>query len=81
LSIKGAKVSVFSKFWLSTDRLGDVVEADHAHQHALVHHRHVARMALQHHAADLVQVGFQRAGERMVVHRLRTSVVPTCRRC
>src|SRR4051794_6549326 len=38
------------------DRLGDVVEADHAHQHALVHHRHVAGMALQHHAAHFVQL-------------------------
>jgi hypothetical protein len=62
--------------------LGDVVEADHAHQHALVHHRHVARVALEHHAAHFVELGFHGAGERVVVHHaVRTVVVPTtCRR-
>ncbi len=49
--------------------LGHVVEADHAHEHLLVHHRHVARVAVEHHAAHLVHLGLERAGEGRVVHR------------
>ena len=63
-------------------RLGDVVERDHAHQRALAHHRHVARMAAEHHAAHFVDLGLGRAGQRMVVHhRAHEGRCRRCRRC
>src|SRR5688572_33349059 len=37
-------------------RLGHVAERDHAEQPAAVHHRKVARAALQHHAAQVVDL-------------------------
>src|SRR4051794_17917202 len=39
------------------DGLGDVVEADHAHQHALVHDGHVACVPLEHHPPHFVEFG------------------------
>jgi len=50
------------------DGLGNVVERHHAHQRAFLEHRHVARVAAQHHAAHFVDLGLGRAGERRVVH-------------
>jgi hypothetical protein len=47
---------------------GHVVERDHAHQRAAVQHRHVALMALQHHATHFIHAGLGGTGERSVVH-------------
>src|SRR3954468_17679618 len=55
--------------------LGHVVERDHAHQRAVAHHRHVARMPAEHHAAHLVDLGLGGAREGMVVHHAADGVV------
>src|SRR5690606_279081 len=47
---------------------GHVVEADHPHQHLVVHHRHVAGVLFQHHGAHLLELGFWRAAHGVVVH-------------
>src|SRR5205814_1109179 len=53
--------------------LGDVAERDHAEQAAVLHHREIARAALEHGAAQVVDLHLGRRGDRIAHHDIADS--------